>query len=256
LKVTNGQGVSWWIQAELAAVNTFLGGSAAGLFGLLFKHPIMNGLNAVRSMRDEAGGVSNAFLAGMVVNGALMDVEEPWAAWIVGLIGGIVYVLLCKVFDMLEIDDACEAVELHGGAGSAGIFAAAFFNTTNGIFYNGPNPGSVFGIQALGWLCIFAWSFLTSAIVYFILNKLGVLRVDLKTEIIGYDYVEFAKNFDFTGKRLIKRKEAALNQVPIVEDVVNQSHEQNDDYGDEKQEEIQVVPEKKKPKDVDIVSKF
>jgi len=69
----------------MGAVNTFLGGCASGLFCLLFKHPIMNGVNAVRSMRDEAGGISNAFLAGMVANGATMDSEEPWAACVIGL---------------------------------------------------------------------------------------------------------------------------------------------------------------------------
>jgi len=33
----------------------------------------MNGAGVARSMRDEAGGISNAFLAGMVANGANMD---------------------------------------------------------------------------------------------------------------------------------------------------------------------------------------
>jgi len=88
----------------------------------------MNGAGVARSLRDEAGGISNAFLAGMVANGANMDNEQPWAAWIIGLQGGITYVILCKLFDVWEIDDACEAVELHGGAGSCGVFSAAFYN--------------------------------------------------------------------------------------------------------------------------------
>jgi len=46
----------------------------------------------------------------------------------------------------LEIDDACEAVELHGGAGSVGVFSAAFYNLQKGIFYSPTNAGYVFGI--------------------------------------------------------------------------------------------------------------
>jgi len=38
LKVIDGVAYSYWNQAELGAVNTFLGGCAAGLFCLLFKH--------------------------------------------------------------------------------------------------------------------------------------------------------------------------------------------------------------------------
>jgi len=81
----------------------------------------------------------------------------------------------------------------------------------------------------------------------------------LKTEIIGYDYVEFARNFDFTGKRLIKKKEAKENKVAIVElEDLNQSHEQNDDYGAEEEVEIgtETAPPVNKPKKVTIVSKY
>jgi len=65
--------------------------------------------NCTRRMRDEAGGVCNGYLAGMVACGAGMNDYEPWAAFVVGACGAIVYMLLCKIFDRFQIDDAVEA---------------------------------------------------------------------------------------------------------------------------------------------------
>jgi len=98
-----------WNTAEICAVNTFLAGSGGGLICLLLKTKVMGGWNATRHMIEEAASVCNAFLAGMVANGAGMNNYDPWAAFCVGIIGGTFYVLMCKVFDILEIDDAVEA---------------------------------------------------------------------------------------------------------------------------------------------------
>jgi len=51
-----------------------MGGCAAGLLALLIKTPIMYGtLFPQRKLREEAAGVCNAYLAGMVANGAGMN---------------------------------------------------------------------------------------------------------------------------------------------------------------------------------------
>jgi len=204
LKVQGGP-QELWQQAQYAACNTFMAGCGAGLFSLIFKAPLMNGWHHPRHVREEAGGVCNAFLAGMVANGGGMNDYEPWAAWVVGLIGGIVYCLLCKLFDILKIDDAVEAVELHGGAGSTGVFCNAFFRKDVGYFYGYSKGSAIFGYQLMGWVCIALWSFLCSSLIWGILKCFGLLRTDLKTEVIGYDYIEFAEHLDFTGKRLVKK---------------------------------------------------
>jgi len=97
--------------------------------------------------------------------------------------------------------------------------------------------------------------------VFWVLSKMGIARVDLKTEVIGYDYVEFAKQFDFTGKRLIKRKEAATALRAVIEDKHNVSHEQNDDFLDSDRQTVDVgaevaPPKRQKPQEVQFVSKF
>jgi len=81
----------------------------------------------------------------------------------------------------------------------------------------------------------------------------------LKTEVIGYDYVEFAKHFDFTGKRLVKRKEAATLLTAFVEEKLNASHEGNDDFDNASQEQdvgAEVAPRRTRPQEVQIISKF
>jgi Amt family ammonium transporter len=206
LKVNNGTPVNFMEEMEHAAANTFLAGCSAGLFALIFKSPMINGWSAPRKLRDECGAVCNAFLAGMVANGGGMNLFDPWAAFVVGLIGGIVYCVLCKIFEHYHIDDAVEAVQLHGGAGSTGVFCNAFFRHDVGYFYKMSKGAGIFGYQLLGWVVLCAWSFLASSIVWGLLKWFGLLRTPLKTEVIGYDFLEHAHDIDFTGKRLVKKK--------------------------------------------------
>jgi len=55
----------------------------------------------------------------------------------------------------------------------------------------------------MGWAAIVVWSFLCSCVIYGCCKAAGVLRLDLKSEIMGYDFVEFADEFDFSDRKLI-----------------------------------------------------
>jgi len=54
----------------------------------------------------------------------------------------------------------------------------------------------------MAWASIVAWSFLCSSIIWGFFKYIGHLRLDLKTEIVGYDFIEFADHLNFEGKRL------------------------------------------------------
>jgi len=54
----------------------------------------------------------------------------------------------------------------------------------------------------MGWAAIAVWSFLCSCVIYGACKAAGILRLDLKSEIMGYDFVEFADDFDFGGRQL------------------------------------------------------
>jgi len=55
----------------------------------------------------------------------------------------------------------------------------------------------------MGWAAISLWSFLCSVFIYGVCKLLGILRLDLKSEIMGYDFVEFADEFDFGLRSLV-----------------------------------------------------
>jgi ammonia channel protein AmtB len=192
----------FWLMAERAAANTFLAGAAAGLFALIFKHPLIHGFHAKRTLRDDACTVGNAFLGGMVANGAGMNTYEPWEALVVGMIGALFYILLCWLFEKQQWDDALEAFQLHGGCGTAGVWAAAFFNHITGIFHHG--PGKTLGWHILVWLVIASWTFVFSYIIFYVLNRYGWLRIDLKTEIVGTDFIDYADVLRFDSRRKIE----------------------------------------------------
>jgi len=147
---TGSNPVQLWEQSELAAVNTYLSGCSAGIVVYLFKAPLMHWRNKyatgplIRRFRDESGGVTNGFLAGMVACGAGMNDYEPWAAFVVGIMGGAFYLLFCKLFDVIELDDAVEAFPLHGGGGTCGVMCAAFLTRSQGVCYG--FAGRIFGV--------------------------------------------------------------------------------------------------------------
>jgi len=55
----------------------------------------------------------------------------------------------------------------------------------------------------MGWAVIALWTFICSCIIYSVCKVFGILRLDLKSEIMGYDFVEFADEFDFSDRRLV-----------------------------------------------------
>jgi len=78
-----------------------------------------------------------------------------------------------------------------------------FLNRTDGYLFG--YTGAYFGYQLLGWVVISAWSFACSMIIYGVLKAFKILRTDLKTEIVGYDFIEFADDYELQSSELIVR---------------------------------------------------
>lgn len=53
-----------------------------------------------------------------------------------------------------------------------------------------PDKGKFFGWQILGMLAIVAWVAVISLLYFFIMKKVGLLRVPLLEEVIGLDFAE------------------------------------------------------------------
>ncbi|MFY3793219.1 ammonium transporter [Ureibacillus sp. MALMAid1270] len=140
----------------------------------------------------------NGALAGLVAITASCGFVEPWAAVVIGLIGGIMVVFSMDLFDKLKIDDPIAALSVHGTVGvwgtlSNGLFAVPALSTDiewgqAGLFYGG--GFAQLGVQALGVVASGAFAFVVSFIVLKVLDKIIGLRVSEEEEIMGLDISE------------------------------------------------------------------
>ncbi len=122
----------------------------------------------------------NGALAGLVAITAEPLTPEPLAATVIGAIGGAIVVVSIVMLDRkLKIDDPVGAISVHGVVGIWGLIAVCF-----------TNPDSTVGAQLLGIVSIFAWVFLTSLAVWYVLAKALGIRVSEQEEYEGVDIGE------------------------------------------------------------------
>lgn len=135
----------------------------------------------------------NGALAGLVAITAEPLAPDPMTATIIGAIGGILVVFAIVLIDKMRIDDPVGAISVHGVVGVWGLMAVPWSNSDAG-----------FGTQAIGAGIIFAWVFLASLIVWFVLKMLVGIRISEEHEYEGADVsecgLEAYPEFTNTGK--------------------------------------------------------
>jgi len=137
----------------------------------------------------------NGALAGLVAITAEPLMPSPLAATLIGAVGGLIVVFAITMFDRIRIDDPVGAISVHGVVGIWGLLAVPFSNGSAGI-----------GGQLLGTVSIVAWVGITSAIVWFLLDKVMGLRVAEEDEYRGVDVSECGLEAypEFTGARAVR----------------------------------------------------
>ncbi|RUL56877.1 MULTISPECIES: ammonium transporter [Lysinibacillus] len=141
----------------------------------------------------------NGALAGLVAITASCGFVAPWAAVIIGLVGGLMVVFSMKLFDGLKLDDPIAALSVHGTVGvwgtlSNGLFALPALSTDidwgqAGLFYGG--GWEQLGVQTLGVVASGIYAFVVSFIILKVMDKvMGGLRVTEEEEIMGLDISE------------------------------------------------------------------
>jgi Amt family ammonium transporter len=179
--------------AALCAVTTTLS-AASGSVSALFTDTIMGMISEGEAEYDLTMAMNGA-LGGLVGITANCSVVEPWAAVLIGLLSGPVYVFSSKLLVMLKIDDAVDAVPVHGFCGIWGCIATGIFASTDrvafaygidtaGIFYG---KGSLIAVELIGVACILVWCAGIMTPFFIGLNLLGMLRVDPVEEKVGLD---------------------------------------------------------------------
>jgi Amt family ammonium transporter len=121
----------------------------------------------------------NGALAGLVAITAEPLTPAPIVATLIGGVGGLLVVASIVTLDKLKIDDPVGAISVHGVVGIWGLIAVTF-----------TNPDAKLLWQLYGIVSIFAWVFITSFIVWFVLKKTVGLRVTEEEEYEGVDISE------------------------------------------------------------------
>jgi ammonium transporter, Amt family len=136
----------------------------------------------------------NGALAGLVSITAGCAFVEPWAAILIGAVGGCLVVFGVVLLDKLHIDDPVGAFPVHGMNGLWGTLAIGLFGkeslglSANGLFLGG--GFKMLGIQLLGAGATIIFIVLTMGIIFKIIDMTVGLRVSRDEELKGLDMGE------------------------------------------------------------------
>ena len=168
------------------AVTTNLA-AASGVVGALIVAWIISG-------KPDPTFALNGAIAGLVAITAGCANLSPGSAVIVGFLGGVLVVLSVQFIDrVLQVDDPVGAISAHGVVGAwgtiaVGLFAQEKFGGVNGLFFGG-GFGQL-GVQIVGVVAVFAWTFVTSLVLFKLIKATIGLRVSRDEELRGLDIEE------------------------------------------------------------------
>jgi len=220
--------------AALCAITTTLSAACGCVSGLF--------INFLTTLIFDGEGVydltmaMNGCLSGLVGITSGCCVMQPWAACITGFVSGCIYIASSNLLVMLKIDDAVDAIPVHGfngmwGVLSVGLLADPDLVATNygfvdrgGVFYG--STGYVLVNQILCVLFILGWVSVTMVPFFFVLKALNMLRVDPLEEEVGLDISHHGgAAYDMTGPKkedveeLIAQRSTKHNVEPAPEEV-------------------------------------
>lgn len=180
--------------AALCAVTTTLS-AASGSVSAMFTDTILGMISTGEAEYDLTMAMNGA-LGGLVGITANCCVVEPWAACLIGIISGWVYVGSSKLLIKLKIDDAVDAVPVHMFCGIWGCIATGVFASTDRVAF-------AYGIEDAGGILYGHWNVIVNELIgvgliiawaggvmtpfFFVLNMFGMFRVDPMEEKVGLD---------------------------------------------------------------------
>ena len=134
----------------------------------------------------------NGSLAGLVAITAGCHTVDILGSLIIGIVAGIIVVIAVEFVDSkLKVDDPVGAVAVHMCNGIWGTLAVGIFSkdeATLGLLYGG--GFTQLGKQALGILCIGAYTAALMSVIFLVLKKTIGLRASRDEEVRGLDLTE------------------------------------------------------------------
>lgn len=177
--------------AGLAFINTQVA-TAGALLGWILTEKMRDG-------HPTTLGAASGAVAGLVAITPACAFVAPWAAVVIGFIAGVLCALAVGLKYKLGYDDALDVVGVHLVGGIVGSLAIGFFGSSavnslglDGIFYGGGT--ALLAKQALGVVLVFAYSFVATLIIGYLIEKTIGFRVQSDKELIGVDQTEHAES--------------------------------------------------------------
>ena len=181
------------LRISVIAANTFLAACGGGLIAYFIRLVETEG-------RADVHATACGLLGGLVAVTAPAAWVAPWAAVVIGAIGGTIVVYGARFLErVLKLDDPVWAVAVHGLSGiwglvSVGIFADGTYgnHTTEGPLVTGLIYGDPLQLlaQFVAVGALLAWTLITSTIIFIALKHTIGLRISEQDEIVGVDEVE------------------------------------------------------------------
>lgn len=160
-------------------VNTNLAAAAGAVLAML--------TSWIKFGKPEVGMSLNGALAGLVAITAGCANVTPGSSIIIGAVAGVIVVFAVLFFDKIKVDDPVGAISVHGVNGAWGTLAAGLFNI-EGV------TAKIIGVQVLGIVSCFIWTFAMAFILFKIIDVTMGLRVSPEEEAEGLDSSEHGGN--------------------------------------------------------------
>jgi len=173
----------------IVILNTTLGAGAGSMSAMFFQY--------ARTGKWDLTATLNGSLAGLVAITGGCAFVSPWAAIIIGLIGGIALLLWGDLLEKIKVDDAVGASSVHLACGVWGIVAIGLFaepsltpfaanaKTGMGGLLIAGGSADILVTQVIGSLATIVWCGVTSVVMFGALKAIGRLRVNPKAEMEG-----------------------------------------------------------------------
>jgi Amt family ammonium transporter len=147
--------------------------------------------------KPDVAMIGNGVLAGLVAITAPVGAVDPFPAFVIGAVGGVLVVFSVFFFDRIKIDDPVGAVSVHGVCGAWGVLSVGFFAKYDDAFLNREDAGLFYGggldqlaMQALMIVIILVWVAATTAALFAVIKATIGLRVSAEEESQGLDVLE------------------------------------------------------------------
>ncbi|MBP0020453.1 MAG: ammonium transporter [Cyanobacteria bacterium SBLK] len=128
-------------------------------------------------------------IAGLVAITAPCFAVTAVESVIIGFVGSGVMLFAVYWLERWQIDDAVDAVAIHGAAGVWGTISVALFGNPE-VLATGLTRYQQLGVQVFGVSMAFIWAFGLTFLILWIINRIFPLRVSLEEEEIGLNVSE------------------------------------------------------------------